>query len=225
MSFFTPIRVDAPELLDEHDAPRAEMERSLRDLRRFNRYLGGIAAFKRSLRLLLGRDWRRSRILDIGTGTSDLLASAGRQGMRIGLDFKIDHLLYGRSRWPDGVHRVVGDARRLPFRDGVVDAITSSHFIHHFTPEENSTMFREALRVARRGIAANDTQRHRVPLSFVQLLAILKLVGPITRADAPASVRRGYTADEARVFASHAGASRVKIFNMFPFRIGILLWK
>lgn len=224
-SFFNPPRVDEPELLDEHDAPAEEVERSLRDLRRINRYLGGIGTFTRTLRRLLGRDWQKATILDIGTGTSDLLASTGGHGMRIGLDFKIDHLLYGRRRWPDGVHRVVGDARQLPFRDHSVDAITSAHFVHHFTPDENSAMFREALRVARRGLAVNDTQRHRVPLTFVQLLAVLRLVGPITRADAPASVRRGYTPEEARAFASRAGASRAEVVCMFPFRIAILLWK
>ena len=36
-----PKRIDAPELLDEHDAPREDMERSLRDLRRFNTVYGG----------------------------------------------------------------------------------------------------------------------------------------------------------------------------------------
>ncbi len=224
MSLITPIRVNAPELLDEHDAPHDEMERSLRDLRRINRFLGGIITFNRTLRRLLGPDWRRASILDIGTGTSDLLAAAG-PGIRIGLDFKIDHLLYGRRQWPDGVKRIVGDARRLPFRDGAVDAITSAHFVHHFSPDENSTMFREALRVARRGLAINDTRRHRAPLAFMQIAGALRLIGRITREDAPASVRRGYTPAEALAFASKAGASRVRVVRMFPFRIGILLWK
>ena len=225
MSFLIPSRVDEPELLDGEDAAPKDMERSLRDLRRINRFLGGVDTFRRTLRRLLGDEWRRADILDLGTGTSDLLASIGGSGMLIGLDLKIDHLLYGRRRWPDRVHRVVGDARRLPFRNGTVDAITSAHFVHHFTPDENAATLREALRVARRGVAANDTQRHRLPLMFVQLLGLLRLVGPITRADAPASVRRGYTPEEAETFASRAGASRVAVAEMFPFRIGILLWK
>ena len=50
MPLFTPPRIDMPELLDEHDAPRADMERSLRDLRRFNRYFGGNAVYRRLLR-------------------------------------------------------------------------------------------------------------------------------------------------------------------------------
>ena len=50
MSLFVPRRVDQDEHLDEHDAPRDEMERSLRDLRRINRYLGGGQIYRRLLR-------------------------------------------------------------------------------------------------------------------------------------------------------------------------------
>ena len=217
----TPTRVDTDELLDEHDAPRPDMERSLRDLRRFNRYLGGIAIYKRLLRRV-ANDARV--IVDIGAGTCDLLAAVARPGrLTIGVDFKIDHLLYLRDGSP--VRRVVGDANALPFRDAAVDVVTSSHFLHHFSADENAAILSESLRVTRRGIAMNDTRLHYIPLLVVHLLAALRLVGRITRFDAPASVRRGYTLDEARGFASRAGASRWKVVRAFPFRFGILLWK
>ena len=71
-------------------------------------------------------------VIDIGTGTSDLLEQIG--GFRVGVDFKIEHLRYFRD---PNIRRVVADARHLPFRDNAADAVTSSHFFHHFTPEEN----------------------------------------------------------------------------------------
>ena len=160
-------------------------------------------------------------MLDLGTGTSDLLESLGR-GFRVGLDFKIEHLLHADG---DGIRRVAGDARRLPFRDGAFEVVTSSHFFHHFTPEENGEILADSLRVARRGVAVNDTRRHYVPLLFVRLLAALRLVGRITRFDAPASIRRGYTTEEARAIAERIRTSRANVVNMFPFRFGILLWK
>jgi len=212
---FTPSRLDEPELLDEHDAPQADMERSLRDLRRFNRYGGGIAIYKR----LLKRGGNPRSILDVGTGTSDLLENAS--GFRAGVDFKIDHLLYQRDR---AIHKVVGDARRLPFRDNAFDAVTSAHFFHHFSPEENVEILRESLRVARRAVLVNDTRRHYIPLLFTKLLGWFRLVGRITRFDAPGSVRRGYTVDEARDVAKRVNA-RSEVVKLWPFRFGILLWK
>lgn len=217
MPSFTPTRLDEPELLDEHDAPAADMERSLRDLRRFNRYCGGIGIYRRLLR----RAGHPRSILDVGTGTSDLLEKAS--GFRVGVDFKIDHLLYRRNR---DIHKVVGDARHLPFRDDSFDAVTSAHFFHHFSPEGNAAILEESLRVARRVVLVNDTRRHYVPLIFTRLLAIFHLVGRITRFDAPASVRRGYTVGEARDVAARVhGPKRADVVKLWPYRFGIILWK
>lgn len=215
----TPPRLDEPELLDEHDVPRADMERSLRDLRRINRYLGGVTTYRR----LLKRFGAIRSVADLGAGTADLLESIPGDVFRIAVDFKIDHLLYlrGGSR----ARRVVADARRLPFRNGSIDVITSSHFFHHFDARENGAILREAIRVSRTAVAVTDTRRHYLPLIFVSLLSALRLVGRITRADAPASVRRGYTVAEAREIAAKAPVARAEVVKFFPFRFAILLRK
>jgi ubiquinone/menaquinone biosynthesis C-methylase UbiE len=210
-------RLDQPELLDEHDAPPEDVARSLRDLRFFNRWCGGTGAYRRLLRKLAGG----RAVLDVGTGTSDLLQSLGG-GFRVGLDFKIEHLAQSKN---DGIRRVAGDAMHLPFRDDAVDVVTSSHFFHHFSPQENAGILRESLRVARHGVMTTDTRRHFMPFLFVKALAVLRLVGRITRFDAPASIRRGYTVPEARAIAEKVPAARKQVVNAFPYRFGILLWK
>lgn len=225
MSLLTPKRTEAEELLDEHDAPRADMERSLRDLRRFNKWAGGTGAYRRLLKRLAPDRNERLAILDLGTGTSDLLESLGDRPnlFPVGLDFKIEHLLYLRAG--SRVRRVVGDAMHLPFRGECVDVVTSSHFFHHFTPDENVSILRDSLRVARRGVVFTDTLRHYLPYLFVRALALFRLVGRITRFDAPASILRGYSFDEARNVAARTGAARAKVVHSFPYRFGILLWK
>ena len=144
-------------------------------------------------------------------------------GFRVGVDFKIDHLLYMRER--SQVRRVVADALRLPFRDNSFDVVTSAHFFHHLTGDENRRMLRDALRIGRRGVIVNDTRRNYIPYLFVRLLSLLRLVGPITRNDAPASILRGYTIDEVRAIAKDTGAARLEIVRVWPFRFGLLLWK
>jgi ubiquinone/menaquinone biosynthesis C-methylase UbiE len=216
---FVPKRIDTPELLDEHDAPRDDMQRSLRDLRRFNSIYGGAGVYRRLLKRM-GRHEPVST-LDVATGTADLLE--WRSGFRVGVDFKIDHLLYMRR--DSQVRRVVGNALRLPFRSNAFEIVTSAHFFHHLTPEQNADMLREALRVARRGVIVNDTRRHYVPYLFVRLLAALRLVGRITRNDAPASILRGYTIEEVRAIAAKVSGSRAEVVRAWPFRFGLLLWK
>lgn len=220
MSLLVPPRVETEELLDEHDAPREQMERSLRDLRRINRWLGGTSIYRRLLRRFGGPV---HSILDLGTGTSDLLESVPGTELRIGLDFKIDHLLYLRR--DSRVRRVVGDATRLPFRDDAVDVVTSAHFFHHFDDASNVAILDDALRVSRRGVIVNDTRRHRFPLLLISLLGGLRLVGEITAFDGPASVRRGYTAGEAEAIAKKTGSARSRVVHVWPYRFGILLWK
>lgn len=224
MSLFTPRRIESAELLDEHDAPPDEMRRSLRDLRRFNRYAGGLRIYRKLVRSLVG-EAAAPVVLDVGTGTSDLVQYLPRVAKRIGVDFKIDHLIYGRELGGPHVMRVVGDAWRLPFRDDSVDVVTSGHFFHHFAPDENVQLLSEAMRVARTGVAVNDTRRHIAPLAFVHAISALRLVGRITRFDAPASVRQGYTSREAGAVAARVTASRRKVLHLWPFRFGLLLWK
>lgn len=225
MSLLTPTRVESEELLDEHDAPEQDMLRSLDDLRNINRYLGGVPIYRRMLRRLVPDAGRPLTILDLGTGTSDLLEALRRPGMlAVGLDFKLQHLLYGQTL--GGItRRVCADAFKLPFTSGSVDVVTSAHFFHHFSPDENVGILEEAMRVARIGVAVNDTRRHHLPLLFTRIIGALGLVGRITKLDAPASVRQGYTLPEARAIAGRVSARRWAVVRAFPFRFGLLLWK
>lgn len=204
-------RLDTPELLDEHDAPAEDVARSLRDLRRFNRYCGGTRVYRAMVRRLAGD---RPFVIDLGAGTADLVDSL--EGRGVAVDWNIAHLAYRPTR----AHRVVADARQLPFRDNAADAVTSSHFFHHFTPAENEEILRESLRVARVGVAFTDTRRHVAPLLFTLMLRWLHLVGRITAFDAPASVRRGYTTSEVRKIAPNS-----IVDNYFPFRWAMLMRK
>lgn len=218
--------MDQEELLDEHDAPFEEMVRSLEDLRGINRWAGGILTYRRMLRRLAGStDVRSLRILDLGTGTSDLPASINAAPTPIGLDLNVRHLAYGRRRWREPVHRIAGDAFRLPLRSEAVDVVTSSHFAHHFSLDENRQILSESLRVARVGVAVTDTRRHRLPLAFVRLLGAARLVGAITRFDAPASVLRGYTTDEVKSLTGSLTVRRAEVLRYVPFRWTLLLWK
>lgn len=217
-AMLTPPRTESDEILDEQNAPREDVERSLRDLRRINRYCGGMRMYRAMVRRFTPRS-----IVDIGAGTCDQLEDLPDVPLRVGMDFNLAHLAYLRDG--SSVHRVVGDAHRLPFRDGAVDLVTSSHFFHHFSPDENREILRESLRVVRQGVAVTDTRRHYIPLLFMVLLGFLRIIGRVTALDGPASVRQGYTLSEARGLAEQTGAAKWDLMRRWPFRWAILLWK
>lgn len=218
-----PKRVPSDELLDAHDAPLEDVERSLIDLRRINAWLGGRSAWNR---LMKRAGWLASHgtVLEIGTGTSDLLENSPA-ARRIGLDLKIEHLVFGRRIGDRSILRVVGDAGSLPFRDGAVDLVGSSHFFHHFSLDHNQQITEECLRVAHASVCITDTRRNWIPLLFVELLGFLGVVGTITRHDAPASVRQGYTLGEIRSFVNRFRDVDAHVFRLLPFRFGVVLFK
>lgn len=228
MSFLVPPRVDTPELLDEENAPTAEVSRSLVDLQRINYYAGGIRAYRMLLRRFFGSsELSGRRILDIGTGTSDLLHDAQeRFGTRgIGLDVKLEHLAIGRTTFSDETRRIAASAFSIPLRSESVDLVTSSHFFHHFSPDENRRIIQESLRVARSGVVITDTRRNLLPYAFMKLLGTMRVIGEITAFDGPASVLRGYTVQELQPIVRPLAIKRLEIVKLMPFRFAILLWK
>src|SRR5258708_30790435 len=95
-------RIDEPELLDEHDAARGDVERSLRDLRRINRFLGGIRTYCKLLPRAAPDPAAPLRVVDLGAGTADCLASLADYPKMtpLAFDFNIIHLPFPRPRSP-----------------------------------------------------------------------------------------------------------------------------
>jgi demethylmenaquinone methyltransferase/2-methoxy-6-polyprenyl-1,4-benzoquinol methylase len=112
--------------------------------------------------LSLGQDrlWRRAvvraldvrageRVLDLaaGTGTSsEPFAAAGAEVAPT--DFSLGMLRVGKARRPD-LAFTAGDATRLPFADGVFDAVTMSFGLRNVA--DTGAALRELLRVTRPG--------------------------------------------------------------------------
>ena len=142
--------------------------------------------------------------------------------MTIAVDLNIKHLLYERDR--SRALRVVADANQLPFRDSSVDVVTSSHFFHHFEPEENAAILRGALRIARIGAMASDTRRNVLPFLFVWLLGDYDWSAASPRT----THQPRFCADTRRMrrarWARKTGAGRVDVVKMVPFRFGLLLY-
>jgi ubiquinone/menaquinone biosynthesis C-methylase UbiE len=100
-----------------------------------------------------------NRLLDICTGTGAVALRAqeavGPDGVAVGLDFSEGMIRKAREKARRasliGVHFVVADAARLPFRSGAFDATTCSHAMYELSPEVRTHALEEARRVLRSG--------------------------------------------------------------------------
>ena len=204
-----------PERMDDPDVTRAELESSLRFIRRVNARLGGVAALLKNLSRW-SRGWDRGRpvtLLDLGTGSADIPVAARRWARARGFDLRVTGVdnhprtleLAGEfvdaSGEGEGIELVRADALGAAerFGPGSFDYAHAGMFLHHFSDAQALTLLRIMDRVARAGIVWNDLLRSRLALIGVHALT---LGAPeIVRHDARVSVRKGFTPAEARSMA------------------------
>jgi ubiquinone/menaquinone biosynthesis C-methylase UbiE len=213
-------RIDALELLDGPLDDPAALVGNLRDLRRINRWLGGIHLSADAIEALAAHRHELT-LLDVGTGGADipvaLLERARRRGRRLGivaLDNRPEVLAAAALASPrlgatDGLELHVGDGRSIPFPDRSFDVAHASLVVHHLDPSAAITLLAEMARVARLGVVVNDLDRDRLSWLGAWVGGHLLTRNRYTRHDAPLSVRRAYRLDELADLLRAAGLTPV----------------
>jgi SAM-dependent methyltransferase len=204
------------ELMDRPVDVPAELAGNLEDIAFANRWLGGIAPIVREVRRADART-----VLDVGSGCADVPHAIVRDGRRRGIDVRatcLDHseqMLAIARRRTGGDERLTfvhGTGERLPFDDASFDVVLCTLALHHFEPAAARALLGELRRVARRTPVVGDLVRSAIAYAGTWLYANLTTRNRLTRHDAPLSVRRAYTPDEALALARDAGwrAPRVR---------------
>lgn len=198
---------------------------NLRDLRRINTVLGGTTLSLNALLALAGDEQAPLRVLDVGTGGADIPAAIRRRWPSgnpaptfVAVDSRPEVIAAARALDPTmdaGIQLTVADGRSLPWPDGAFDVGHASLVLHHLDPAEAVAFLRELARVARRGVIVNDLNRARVHWLGAWLLGHLLTRNPLTRHDAPLSVRRAYTPREMAHLLRDAGLQPLAIQRGF----------
>jgi len=227
-------RILTTEWLDLGGATYPEVVDDMLQIRWFNRYCGGARALLTHLDRLIEQDGPASSLslLDVATGSADLPLRIVRWAARRGLDVRIaaldrhpEVLRFARAetRTFPQVGLIQADARDLPVRRASCDYALSSLFLHQLDEAAGAALLRRLLEVSKRAVLINDLVRHALHYAGAWTLARCLTRNPITRNDAPASVRNAYTVKELRELGRASGASRVEVFRHAPFRACLVL--
>jgi ubiquinone/menaquinone biosynthesis C-methylase UbiE len=212
------------ELLDGPLDDPVMLSDNLRDLRRANRWLGGVQLSCRAVEALLHHA-EGAHIIDVGTGGADIplaLLSYARQRGRswtvTALDSRPEVIAAATATLPllrstPELVLGIGDGRALPYADTCFDIGHASLVIHHLEPPDAIGFLRELARVSRLGIVVNDLLRSRLTLAGAWLLSRTFTANRYTRNDAPLSVRRAYTRPELHELLDAAGLRVVDEFG------------
>jgi len=228
----TPKRIYEEELLDAGEGADDDVARSLSDLRRINRFLGGRKVVLRAISSCLDdSSLERVSLLDVGTGSADLpmavaegCRARGLEAFVAAVDISERNLRISRTKLgvsPE-VHLVRADSLRLPFAARSFDFVTASLFLHHFRDDDVVRLLADFSRIARRAVIVNDLVRNLVPYYFTRIAGPLLAASFLTRNDGPVSVLRGFTAGEMNDLARRAGLRVRELKRVFPYRLSLV---
>jgi len=195
-----------------------------------------------------GRDiaWRRdvirlaqldpdARILDVATGTGDILIEALKQhpdALAVGSDFTFEMMKTGqRKSGAEHIRWSTADALRLPFPDESFDAVTSGFGVRNFI--DRTQAFREQRRVLKPGGRVICLEISKPPKNLLRPFflfffnRIVPLVGGLIsgQRDAykylPQSVNEFLTPDELKAIMECAGLRDVRYKRLMMSTVAI----
>jgi ubiquinone/menaquinone biosynthesis C-methylase UbiE len=223
-----PSRAHEVEWMDLPDQDLALLAECLDDLRRLNRWSGGLFLTIRALRHLTREltPGAELKIIDVATGGADfpraMAAWARRRKLQtrvLATDLNSKILALAARNAPPDIEFAVADARRLPFADSSFDVATCSLLLHHLEPDDAVRMLGEMRRVARRGVIVNDLVRSWVGYLGALVVPRAMSKNPLFCHDARLSVRRAYTKGEMAMLAAQAGLRPVRFRGLPGYRL------
>jgi SAM-dependent methyltransferase len=221
----TPARRRGSEILDDPKVDPMLRLRSMTDVARSNRWLGGLRAASAELRDVLRAFPRGSQVtlVDVGTGLADIPAHASRTARELGLELTTIGV--------DGAVSVLSEARRctscvvcasalaLPFADASVDVVMCSQLLHHFADEDAARLVRELDRVARHAVVVSDLRRSWFAAMGFWLVSFPLRFHRVTRHDGCVSVMRGFTPGELHLLVHRAVSASPTVTRRLGYRI------
>jgi hypothetical protein len=207
-------RLVQPELLDALAADDPRAVRSRRDLRRLNTCMGNATIAARALRNIFPASPPR-QIVEIGAGDGVFLLNVARALSRSSHREQSAHeSTEPATAWLVDQQNLLGveTQKRLAtfnwsarawqadvfefFENGapVADVVIANLFLHHFSTKQLSRLF-QSLRQKTKVLIAIEPRRSRPTLLFSRMLWMIGC-NSVTRHDAVASVRAGFTGSE-----------------------------
>jgi ubiquinone/menaquinone biosynthesis C-methylase UbiE len=219
-------RISTPEILDSSTCPKDEVETSLQDLCRINRWFGGVSTTRKMIeRVASATGQKRFSFLEVAAGHGEVPRSAADELRAKGIKLDITDLDRVSTHLQRNHRALVADALALPFRDGSFDVVSCTLFAHHLEPPQLARFGEEACRVSRCAVLVNDLVRH--PLHLALVYAGFPLMRSyISRQDGVTSVRRAYEPHEIReILCSSQCCQSIEISRHYLFRMGVIVWK
>ncbi|MFD2518604.1 methyltransferase domain-containing protein [Salinimicrobium flavum] len=223
------------EIMDDFDLQGPELEKTLKDLDKVNKWLGGNKLTLEGIEQVLENYTleRPVKIVDVGCGNGSVLMEVAQLGRRK----KIPMELVGI----DGNRHTIAIAQRLNeypeisfqstdvfsrnFKNEEADIFLCTLTLHHFKDDEIEDLLRIFVKNSSMGVVINDLHRSRIAYYLFEAFCAVFIKNEIARRDGLISILRGFKEDELEWFGRNLKVRAQKIKWKWAFRYQWILFK
>lgn len=229
-------RTNTTEIMDDFDLQGTELEITLDDLTKINKWLGGNKITLQGVKKLLQKHPASKPItmVDVGCGNGSMLREIANWGRSAGYDLRLTgidanpHAIEIASRKSEFFPEINYKAINIfseEFKKGKYDVVLCTLTLHHFKDEEIEEIMTNFYRQAKLGVVINDLHRSREAYFLFRAFCKVFINNKIARDDGLTSILRGFKKKELKRFAAQLPAANQEIKWKWAFRYQWIIQK
>ena len=236
MKISTKERSTSPEIMDDFDLRGEELKKTLKDLDKVNRWLGGNKI------TIDGIDWLLKngifeaplKVIDVGCGNGSLLKEVAQFGRKeavkmelLGVDANKHSIGIAKENtagFPE-IEFAALDVFSEEFRRLDADIILCTLTLHHFSDSEIRKLLETFTKMANLGIVINDLQRSKAAYYLFEAFCAAFINNEINRKDGLTSILRSFKKEDLENYGSGLQVKEQIINWKWAFRYQWILLK
>ena len=229
-------RSNQREIMDDFELQGEELKRTLKDLDKVNKWLGGNKVTLNGLDIILKSTCYAQpvRVMDVGCGNGSLLIEVAEYGRRNGINMELlgvdanQHAIkLAREHtvnYPEISFEAI-DIFSEEFKRKEIDIILCTLTLHHFRDREIEQILNIFSTRAQMGIVINDLHRTRVAYYLFKAFCAIFIDNDIAKRDGLTSILRSFKKENLEWYGRNLDVRDQKIAWKWAFRYQWVLLK
>jgi len=229
-------RSEEEEIMDDFDLQGAELKRTLQDLDKVNKWLGGNKITLEGVEKVIASMCFQQplQIVDVGCGNGSVLKEVAQFGRKKGIKMQ----LKGIDANPHTIEIArenCGDFPEIEFEPQDVfseafakeksDIVLCTLTLHHFKDDEIKRLLQVFTEKSQMGIVINDLKRSRLAYRLFQLFCAVFINNDIAREDGLISIKRSFRKKDLLNYGKSLNVRKQEIHEKWAFRYQWILLK
>lgn len=224
------------EIMDDFDLKGDELEKTLQDLDKVNKWLGGNEITLEGVEKVIGTACFQPplNILDVGCGNGSVLKEVAQLGRKKGIKMQLKgidanpHAIeIARENCKDfaEIEFEAQDVFSEAFKKGKNDIVLCTLTLHHFEDEEIKRLLQIFVEKSQMGIVINDLKRSRLAYRLFRLFCAAFINNDIAREDGLVSIKRSFRKKDLLNYGKGLKVRKQEIHEKWAFRYQWILLK